>query len=716
MDEVGYKVGTNAESWRSDQSQTITFIVTEDCNLRCKYCYITHKTSNNVMDFEVAKEFIDYILTAPINRRDAAVIEFIGGEPFIEVELIDMICDYFKLKTYELKDKWYWNYRINICTNGVNYSDNAVQRFIYKNKGKISLTITIDGTKKKHDLQRVFPNGDGSYDIIRKNVDLWLQQFTGNTKVTFAHEDLPLLKESIIELWNIGIVDIAANVVYEDVWHEGDDLVFEAQIKALADYVIDNRIFDKYTCTLFDDMLGGPYTEEELAQTSCGAGKMLAVGPTGNIYPCMRYHHYSLNNKNEVIIGDAKTGIDADRVRAYGTLMYKYQSDEECLNCDYAKGCPFCQGFNYDEAESETNFQRAKYVCKMHKAQVRANNYYFARLYNEFGIKRKNSIVQKKLVFLLSDDYVTYCSNKNSSSSITKMDNDTIKKGLDFAHQNNLRPVFVHSSSANSFEDVPYYKYFNILHIIPAQYYNAIQGKELILVFDKDNITLEVPLQEYVILNVEQSEIGKLAEYVTTLFNKTNRINLNILGFNKDFNYSLYKEELIRIGHYIVQKIENAEGVKEINVLTDILLVNEHDHCGAGDKSITLAPNEKFYICPAFYMENTQNTVGDLDKGKNIPNEQLYSFKFAPLCNACDTYQCENCVYKNKKYTNEVNVSPSFQCKKSHTERAISLQLQTALEKEVSLTHYMENVEYSDPYDNLENLSDKDVQYYNTNL
>ena len=93
-------------------------------------------------------------------------------------------------------------------------------------------------------MQRVFPDGSGSYDIIRKNVDLWLTQFDGSTKVTFASDDLPLLKESIIQLLNDGIKDISANVVFEDVWKEGDDQVFEEQLKQLADYIIDNDLYN----------------------------------------------------------------------------------------------------------------------------------------------------------------------------------------------------------------------------------------------------------------------------------------------------------------------------------------------------------------------------------------------------------------------------------------------------------------------------------------
>ena len=63
-------------------------------------------------------------------KQHAVTLDFIGGEPLLEIELIDKICDYFKLKTYEMGISWYWNYRISICTNGVNYLDKRIQKFI----------------------------------------------------------------------------------------------------------------------------------------------------------------------------------------------------------------------------------------------------------------------------------------------------------------------------------------------------------------------------------------------------------------------------------------------------------------------------------------------------------------------------------------------------------------------------------------------------------
>lgn len=88
--------------WKDGLAQTLTFIVTENCNLRCNYCYITHKSSNKKMSFDVAKKFIDYVLSEEMIRPKGVILDFIGGEPLLEIKLIDQICDYFKLKTYLL--------------------------------------------------------------------------------------------------------------------------------------------------------------------------------------------------------------------------------------------------------------------------------------------------------------------------------------------------------------------------------------------------------------------------------------------------------------------------------------------------------------------------------------------------------------------------------------------------------------------------------------
>lgn len=697
--EKGYKVGIANPEWEEGQAQTITFIVTEDCNLRCKYCYVTHKSKGKVMRLETAKKFIDYLLTSKdIYRSDAIILDFIGGEPLLETSLIDEICDYFKIRAFEEKSSWYWRYRINVSTNGVNYDDEKVQNFIEKNKGKLSIGITIDGTKEKHDLQRVFPDGSGSYDIIHKNIPLWLTQFPGSTKVTFASDDLIYLKDSIIHLWNEGITDVAANVVYENVWKENDDLIFEEQLKELADYIIDNELYNKYTCSLFLEFVGLPYEKEDLEMTSCGAGKMLALAPDGNIYPCVRYYDHSLNHRKGYIIGNVEDGIDFEKARVFLAVKYKYQSDQECINCPVARGCEFCQGFSYDEADSATNFQRAKYICKMHKARVRANNYYFAKLHHKKGIKRNGYFWKNSLNFLLDDNYMSTCSYRQGIVGKRRMSEAVIIEGLKFAETNFMRPVFIHSTLPAE-EELKEYEQYEILHRIPVQLYSKelpFCDYQLVVECETLKYLDKVPDQTNIIFNIDQNEINKLGRAVEKILDRSERVNINIQNLDTAFD----KDEYFRQLEYCVEILKNGYEetgrLKEINVITDLLFINEHEACDAGANSYTLGPDGNFYICPAFYSEGMES-IGNLEEGISICNKQLYTKEYMPLCQKCDTYQCENCKYLNLKYTKEVNISPSFQCMKAQVERKASFKLQNELNEYRLFPFKLEDKEVQDP-------------------
>ncbi len=706
MSTQSYKVGKVAPSWKEGKAQTITFIVTEDCNLRCKYCYITHKASNKRMNYETAKTFIDYILSDRFKRDEAVILEFIGGEPFMEIQLIDEICDYFKLKALETDSDWYWNYRISICTNGVNYSDAAIQQFIKKNDGKLSLTITIDGTKEKHDLQRVFPDGEGSYDVISENMKLWIKQFPAATKVTFASDDLKYLKDSILSLWENGITDISANVVFEDVWKEDDDVLFENQLKALADYILDHQIFDRHHCSLFDENIGQFYTKEDLKKTSCGSGKMLAVGPEGNLYPCIRYKDYSLNHEQEWTIGNVRDGIDMEKVRPFMTAMYSLQSDEECLNCEVASGCSYCQGFNYDVSEAPTNFHRAKYICKMHKARVRANNYYFAKLYNRYGIsKTPTARDNKRMYFLLSDDYVDYCQHGNRATVYRPMGEAEILKGLRYAHQNFYEPVFLHAKSQFNFKNRDDYQGYKILHLIPAEFTEEAKAlKNYILVFDKNNLDQLSESMANCMLNVDQTDIPNLFSYVMQILFAADRVNINIQNLSSNFDATEYEKQLMKIKSLLVETYRKTGKLKEINLMTDIYFLHDHNHCKAGDRSLAYGPNGKIYVCGAFYDTDKARHIGDVVEGiTGLKKPELYKAANSGLCSLCDALQCINCVHLNLKKTNEVNVSPSYQCRKSFIEREVSRLLQLEVENAfggriVEKTEYKEAMGFAEAY------------------
>ena len=217
------RIKENSRGWQEGRAKYITFIVTKDCQLACKYCYLVGKNMKERMSWEVAKAFVDYVLDNekdPNFTSESVVWDFIGGEPFLEIELIDKICDYIKAELFRRNHHWANSFRFSFSTNGINYHEKAVQDFIMKNRDHLSIGITIDGTEKKHDLNRVYKiTENGSYKDVVKNIPLWLEQFpNGGTKVTVSSADIPYITESVLHLYSLGIHDVNINVVFEDVW------------------------------------------------------------------------------------------------------------------------------------------------------------------------------------------------------------------------------------------------------------------------------------------------------------------------------------------------------------------------------------------------------------------------------------------------------------------------------------------------------------------
>ncbi|MBR1785065.1 MAG: radical SAM peptide maturase, CXXX-repeat target family [Bacteroidales bacterium] len=391
----------NTTSWQSGRTKNITFIVTKDCQLACKYCYLVGKNIKERMSWETAKEFIDFVLVHEDEFREESVVwDFIGGEPFLEVALIDQICDYLKLRMYELNHHWFNSYRFSFSTNGINYHTPEVQRFIEKNHSHLSIGITIDGTRRKHDLNRVWkqpkadengltmPSERGSYDDVVRNIPLWLKQFpNAGTKVTISSADIPYITESVLHLYSLGIRQVNINVVFEDVWQEGDDLRFEEQLMQLADEIIDRGLYQDYACSFFSENIGKPLDPERDNQNWCGAGRMLSVDAAGNLYPCTRFAQYSLRNKKALVIGNIKNGINQNLLRPFLTLDRTTQSPQKCIDCEVASGCAWCQGENYDAAQTNTIYERSTAICLMHKARVRANNYYWNKLFRKLELE-----------------------------------------------------------------------------------------------------------------------------------------------------------------------------------------------------------------------------------------------------------------------------------------------------------------------------------------
>lgn len=693
------------DTWRHNESQQLTFVITQECNLRCGYCYMVGKNDKHRMNFDTAKKIMDFFID---NREslfvaDYVVLDFIGGEPLLEIDLIDQMIDYFRLTTYKRKSKWFGKFRIMMQSNGVLVDSEKFQKFLRKNKNLVSLGITIDGRERKHDLQRVFPNGEGSYAVVEKNYKMAMEQgLINSTKVTFGHEDLKYIKESIIHLWSLGIENVPANIVFEDVWEEGDDIIYEEQLTSLADYVIDNNLWKKYNTTLFFDNLGFKATEDVMMNASCGTGNMYCVDDKGNIYNCIRFMEYSLNGKPSKKIGDIYNGIDFDRKRPLQTLFPKYISEQKCIDCKISMNCAYCSGNDYDVSDTDSMFYRATAICDMHKARVRANNYFWARLYNECDVSRQVEYKNEYFMyFVLSSDCVNFCDFPAASVKEFMKPEDLIK-GLAYAFSNFYQPVFIHSDDSEKWlEDLLHSEQYGEMlskelrrHIVRhiKKYESGAEGKNILYVFDDGNKIPTKDLQCPAILSIDATNLECLAERVRQILPFVSRININLVHVDYSFDLKEYEKQLQLIGDILFEYFR--KGIcKEIRQLTDRIFSEKMNNCFAGEKNITLAPDGKFYFCPAFYFDGSL----DIDFEKS---QKLTMLSKSPGCDCCDAYQCNRCIYKNYVGTGELNTPTKIQCTIAHLERKCSAELLKRLQEQNIFNHKYYNIpplEYDDP-------------------
>ena len=651
--------------WKDGRCKDITFIVTKDCQLACKYCYLVGKNGGERMSWDVACRAVDFILSQEHDELfdfEAVVFNFIGGEPFLETSLIDRICDRLKMQMYLRGHHWFDSYRFSITTNGLNYDSAQVQHFINKNRKHLSLTITIDGTRRKHDLNRVW-KGDGNrgtYDAVVKNIPLWLSQFPdAATKVTISSSDIPYVCESVMHLFGLGIHTVHINCVFENVWQEGDDLQLEQQMRLLADTMIAQGMVGNYECSLFDKSIGHPLDARN-DRNWCGAGLMLAVDASGNLYPCTRFAKYSLREKPPRIIGHIDTGIDKNLVRPYYNLSRSLQSTQECIECEVASGCAWCQGENYDSADMPTIFHRSTAICKMHKARVRANRYFWEKVDKDVDSATqtvdnrcqldKHLDFPKTIIVLLATDSVPYC--------IYHVD----------AHKSELMPLSTLTMFAHQVREKGWQVQFIYPErTLPEEYTHIITSLPNVLPPPSD--ILRTTLQDFC-----NMDMGILADTVKA-HDRLFIVFTDEADFSPDIEQP-YRAALKQLSSMVLKEWRKGRKV-QVNLLTDRMCLTSMSNCDAGWQTVTLAPNGRFYVCPAFYYDDENDTCGNLEQGIDIKYPWLYHLDHAPLCVPCKAFHCPRCIYLNRLKTKEVNIPSYGQCLKAELEMEATKDLYT---------------------------------------
>lgn len=324
------------------------------------------------------------------------------------------------------------------------------------------------------------------------------------------------------------------------------------------------------------------------------------------------------------------------------------------------------------------------------------------------------------LIILLDDTSTSYChyENNNKISQLISLEN--LKAGIFFAMKENLMIQFVYPDY-----ELPD-KYKEVINSIDHSDIVSSLCEDKKLVDDADIIVMHdwtavslFPFKEdsTYVLRTSKADLFDRYQFLQSVLGIVKRLNIvitDVKSFTND-DFDKYKEILSSLSETIEKLYVDGKS-PQLNILTDRMMLEQMNNCNAGWENITLAPDGKFYVCPAFYLlpnidgkevslsDACQKgySIGNLTSGPNIKNPQLYRLDHAPICRNCDAYQCRRCVWLNRKTTCEVNTPSHEQCIVAHLERNASRKLLNNIRSHGNFLPDKEEIKeinYLDPFD-----------------
>lgn len=401
--------------------RNITIQITNQCNLRCSYCY-EHNKSCGSMNISTAKKIIDTILdmydadTDFIGKHSKGlVLDFIGGEPLLEAKLIENICDYYFDECLRRNIPLAPFTRFSFATNGLLWFTEDAQHLFKKYHDFISLTVSIDGIQELHDKYRIDQYGKGSFEkAYIAYLDGRDKYGWNNSKMTFTPGSVHYMYDSIKMMIENGCNDILCNFAYEPKYTIQDAKNIYFELKKVSDYMIQNK-YNNYI-SILDEYIGN--FDNTIDNYCGGTGKMIAFSSDGKAYPCIRYMPISIGNEksSKICIGDCFNGIyktnDQLKIKKeLDSITRKSQSTKECMECPVSTGCGWCSGYNY-ELYGTAN-KRCTNICYSHKGRVLASCYYYNKRHIELNDvnSKKINLPYNEVVDIIGKEEADYLFN-----------------------------------------------------------------------------------------------------------------------------------------------------------------------------------------------------------------------------------------------------------------------------------------------------------------
>ena len=325
--------------------KAMCLLIALDCNLRCEYCFAgkgDYGKGRTLMTYETGKKAIDFLIEKSANRKNLE-IDFFGGEPLMNFEVVKQIVEYAR-EQEKLHNK---NIRFTITTNGTLLTDDKIE---FINDQMHNVVLSIDGRPEVNDRMRKTINGKGSYNAFIDKFKKLVENRGDKewyVRGTYTKYNLDFTND-VMSLYNEGFEQISVEPVIADpslpyALTEEDLPAIFSEYEKLADNIREIKSSGRFI-NFFHFMLDldqGPCAIKRLRGCGCG-NDYVAISPDGDIYPCHQFvgnDDYKMGSLND---GSFDTDMKQDFARAH---VYTKPECRKCWAKFYCSGG--CNANNY---------------------------------------------------------------------------------------------------------------------------------------------------------------------------------------------------------------------------------------------------------------------------------------------------------------------------------------------------------------------------------
>lgn len=324
---------------------TMVLNVNTGCNLSCTYCYkedLTTPSKGTKMAFDTAVQSIEMMLKESPDQKQYNVV-FFGGEPLTNMPLIRQVVAWCDEHFADLEAAVSYT----MTTNATLLTETLVDWF---DEHRFGLTISMDGTREMHDKNRITVGGMGTYDVVKKKVDMLLSRYKSRPvgcRVTLTH-GITEVEKIFDHLYNdLGFAEVGFGPVTSgdisafNLEPEEMKEVFEG-MKRLGKHYLASAIKGENMGFGNLHMLMHDIHEGNKKQLPCGAGVgLLAVDTAGGINLCHRF-----TGSDQPLFGDVKEGLDKPALAAF----VEKRLDRTNTGCETCHIRNICSGGCYHES------------------------------------------------------------------------------------------------------------------------------------------------------------------------------------------------------------------------------------------------------------------------------------------------------------------------------------------------------------------------------